>query len=311
MASGLFALLDDIALIAKAAAASVDDVAVGAMKASAKSAGVLIDDAAISPQYVKGLTPARELPVIWKITRGSLINKFLFIIPIAMLLTWLAPWALPILLIIGGSYLCFEGAEKVAVWMGLLKDHAHSADTGPSADDEKKMVAGAVRTDLILSTEIMLISLASIEATNWIQRLAILIVVALAMTALVYGVVGILVKMDDFGLFLAKRKSGGVKALGSGIVRVMPGVFQTLSIVGTLAMLWVGGHILVTSLHEVGIGFFYDSFHSVTHHVAHLGGAAVWTLDTLMSAIGGVLYGGVLAVIILSMKKLRKTKTAH
>lgn len=307
MAAGLFALLDDIAVIAKTAAASIDDVAAGAMKASAKSAGVLIDDAAISPQYVQGLTPARELPVIWKIARGSLLNKFLYIIPAAMLLTWLAPWALPILLIIGGSYLCFEGAEKVAEWVGLVKHYGHSAETENAANSEKKMVSGAVRTDLILSTEIMLISLANIEATGWIQQLATLAVVGLAMTALVYGVVGILVKMDDFGLLLAKRKLGAVKALGSGIVRVMPGVFQALSIVGTVAMLWVGGHILVTSLHEVGVGFFYDFFHSVTAHVAHLGGAAVWTLDTLMSAIGGVIYGGVLTAIILSLKKLRKT----
>lgn len=280
--------------------AVVDDVLSAAMKASAKTAGVVIDDAAVTPQYVQGLTPARELPVVGRIAIGSLVNKFVIIIPIALLLTAFAPWVLPFLLIIGGAYLCFEGAEKVLEWFGFHHGHEQAG-----ARDEKRLVLGAVRTDLILSTEIMLISLASLDPgmSIW-MTLAVLSVIALAMTGVVYGAVALLVKIDDIGLKMAKNPSRRVRHTGTRIVRSMPAVFRVISIVGTVAMLWVGGHLVLINLAEVGVAFTGDLIHSIEHLLAPLGPVVVWFGDTLVSAICGLALGLVIVGVILGIGKL-------
>ncbi|NLB46353.1 MAG: DUF808 domain-containing protein, partial [Microbacteriaceae bacterium] len=237
MSGSFFALLDDIAVLARAAAASIDDVVAGAAKASAKSAGVVIDDAAVSPQYVRGLNPKRELPVVWRITRGSLINKAIIIVGIMLLSVW-APWVFPWLLLIGGTYLAYEGTEKVWHWIGALRGHHEPTSPEQVAErtetDEKQIVASAVRTDLVLSIEIMLISLANIETDSWGMRLAILIVVGLLMTIAGYGTVALLVKMDDGGFWLRRRRPRALKVIGTWRVRAMPVVFRLLTIVGVV-----------------------------------------------------------------------------
>jgi uncharacterized protein len=280
--------------------AVVDDILSAAMKASAKAAGVVIDDAAVTPQYVQGLTPARELPVVGKIALGSLVNKFVIIIPIALLLTAFAPWVLPYLLILGGSYLCFEGAEKVLEWFGVQHGHA---DEG--ARDERKLVLGAVRTDLILSTEIMLISLASLDKGLGIwSTLAILAVIALVMTVAVYGAVALLVKIDDIGLKMAKNPAQRVRHTGTRIVRSMPAVFRFISVLGTVAMLWVGGHLVLINLGEVGLHAPADVLHAVEHALEPLGGFVVWVVDTLISAVAGLIWGLVIVGVVLGIAKL-------
>lgn len=281
--------------------AVVDDILSAALKASAKTAGVVIDDAAVTPQYVQGLTPARELPVVWRIARGSLINKFVIIIPIALLLTAFAPWVLPFLLIIGGTYLCFEGAEKVMEWFGM-----HHAEAEEDVRDEKKLVSGAVRTDLILSTEIMLISLASLDSGLGIwMTLGALLVIGLVMTAVVYGAVALLVKIDDIGLRLMKNPSRGVRRTGARIVASMPAVFRVISIVGTVAMLWVGGHLVIANLAETFWHGPYDLVHVVTHAIEAAGPVVVWIADTAMSAVFGLVLGLIVVAIVTGISRLR------
>lgn len=288
--------------------AVVDDILSAAMKASAKAAGVVIDDAAVTPQYVQGITPARELPVVGKIALGSIANKFIIIIPVALLLTAFAPWVLPYLLIVGGTYLCFEGAEKVLEWFGVHHGHADE-----SARDEKRLVLGAIRTDLILSTEIMLISLSNLDPDLDIwMTLAILAVIAVVMTGLVYGAVALLVKVDDVGLRMAKNPSRTVRHTGTRIVRSMPAVFRFISVVGTVAMLWVGGHLVLANLGEVGVPFTADLLHAVEHALEPLGGVVVWIGDTLVSAIAGFLVGLlVVGVVLLIGRMLGRRPSFH
>ena len=282
--------------------AVVDDILTAALKASAKTAGVVIDDAAVTPQYVQGITPARELPVVWKIARGSLINKFLIIIPIALLLTAFAPWVLPYLLIIGGGFLCFEGAEKVLEWFGVA--HGHEDE---SARDEKKLVSGAVRTDLILSTEIMLIALTGLptEFSIWMTLIALLLI-GFGMTALVYGAVALLVKIDDIGLRLMKNPSRGVRRTGVRIVASMPAVFRVISIVGTVAMLWVGGHLLIQNLSETFWTSPYDIVHAVTHAIEAAGPVVEWIVDTALSAVFGLAVGLIIVGVVMGITRLVK-----
>lgn len=311
MATGFLALLDDIAVLARTAAASLDDLATAAVKASAKSAGVVIDDAAVTPQYVQGVSPQRELAVIKRITMGSLRNKFFFILPAAMVFTTWAPWILPIFLIAGGAYLAFEGAEKVLGWFGVhLHGDKESLTTAENPEEfENKLVAGAVRTDLILSAEIMLITLSNVEVDGFVDRLIILIIVAVLMTAVVYGAVAILVKMDDIGLVLAGSRSGVIGATGRGIVKVMPKVFTVLSVVGTIAMLWVGGHIFAKSLSDLGAHFFYNIAHDVAHALEPFGGAvAAWFGDTIYSAVLGIVLGLAIVGVVTLIGKIRNTK---
>jgi predicted DNA repair protein MutK len=282
--------------------AVVDDILTAALKASAKTAGVVIDDAAVTPQYVQGLTPTRELPVILKIARGSLVNKFLIIIPVALLLTAFAPWVLPFLLIIGGTYLCFEGAEKVTEWFGV-----HHGAEETEARDEKKLVSGAVRTDLILSTEIMLISLASLDTDLGIwMTLGALIVIGLGMTVLVYGAVALLVKIDDIGLGMMKNPARGVRRTGVRIVASMPAVFRVISIVGTVAMLWVGGHLVIANLYETFWHGPYDLLHAATHAVEAAGPVVEWLVDTAISAVFGIVLGLIIVAIVMGIGRIRR-----
>ncbi len=311
MAGSFFALLDDIAVLARAAAASIDDVAAGAAKASAKAAGVVIDDAAVSPQYVQGISPKRELPVVWRITKGSLTNKAIIIVGIMLLSVW-APWVFPWLLLVGGTYLAYEGAEKVWHWVGS-RHHEPSVEqvVERTETSEKQIVGSAVRTDLVLSIEIMLISLANIEADTWGMRLAILVVVGIVMTAAVYGTVALLVKMDDVGFWLRRRPPRWAKVLGTWIVKAMPGVFKGLSVIGVVAMLWVGGHILLANLAEVGVPWPYGLLHDITHAV-HAPGFVVWLIDSGISAVFGLAWGAVVVGVLTLVARLRfKASSAH
>ena len=314
MSGGLVALLDDIATLAKVTASSIDDVAANAVKASSKAVGVVIDDTAVTPQYVSGLSPARELPIIGKIARGSLINKLFIILPIALLLTWLAPQVLPFLLVVGGAYLCFEGGEKVLENLGWLPGHHEEHDEGDATSSEeleKGIVASATRTDLILSAEIMLVSMAGLSGESGIMRVAVLVAVAFFMTFFVYGLVALLVKADDFGLHLAKdaikpedNRPGPVDNIGRTIVRVMPHVFNAIGIVGTVAMLWVGGHLVIANLAEVGVPVFHHILEAAEHAVASAGGFVTWLVETLLSGIFGVILGAVIAWIVTGASAL-------
>lgn len=313
MASSFFALLDDIAVLAKAAAASVDDVVMGAAKASAKAAGVVIDDTAVTPQYVQGLSPKRELPIVWRITRGSLVNKALIIVVIMLLSLW-APWVFSWLLLAGGTFLAYEGTHKVWHWVQSSRgetDLAHQVEEvlERSEADEKKIVSSAVRTDLVLSTEIMLISLSNIEADSWMMRLAMLIVVALAMTIAVYGVVAVLVKMDDVGLWMRRRRPRWVKVAGIWLVKAMPWVFRLLTVVGVVAMLWVGGHILIANLAEVGWSWPLGIEHAVTHAVSGAGSPVItWLAASGLSAVFGLAWGAVVVLLVAILTGLRGSK---
>ena len=291
MPGGLAALLDDIALIAKTASASVDDVAAAAAKTSAKAAGVVIDDAAVTPRFVEGVSPARELPIIWRIAKGSMFNKLVLILPIALLLNTVAPWLLTPILMLGGAYLCFEGAEKV--WE-LISGHSHQQEEeGPK--DEKSLIRGAITTDLILSAEIMVISLNEVAQESLARQAAILVIVAIGVTVAVYGAVGFLVKMDDVGLKMVA--SNKAPAFGRGLVQAMPKILTVISFIGMFAMLWVGGHILLVGADTLGWHAPYGFVHDVAHTAEHLGGFVVWLIDTFFALIAGLIVGGIIAVI--------------
>ena len=307
MPSGLMALIDDVAGIAKLAAASIDDIGAASGKAAGKAAGIVIDDAAVTPKYVTGLSPSRELPIIGKIAVGSIRNKMLLILPVALLLTAFAPWAITPLLMFGGAYLCFEGAEKVMEMFG-----GHEAEKAPVSDDpahlEAATISGAVRTDLILSAEIMTIALADVTDAPLATQAGVLIVVGLAMTVVVYGAVGLLVKLDDIGLHMAERTSKSSRAIGRGLVKAMPGVFSGLSVIGTVAMLWVGGGILMHGSHTLGLAWPAEPIEYLAHAAAALsgplGGAVSWTITALLSGLLGLLIGGILAVIVHQVMRL-------
>ena len=307
MPSGLMALIDDVAGIAKLAAASIDDIGAASGKAAGKAAGIVIDDAAVTPKYVTGLSPSRELPIIGKIAVGSIRNKMLLILPVALLLTAFAPWAITPLLMFGGAYLCFEGAEKVMEMFG-----GHEAEKAPVSDDpahlEAATISGAVRTDLILSAEIMTIALADVTDAPLATQAGVLIVVGLAMTVVVYGAVGLLVKLDDIGLHMAERTSKSSRAIGRGLVKAMPGVFSGLSVIGTVAMLWVGGGILMHGSHTLGLAWPAEPIEHLAHAAGTLagplGGAVSWTTTALLSGLLGLLIGGVLAVLVHQIMRL-------
>lgn len=299
MSAGLAALLDDVAVLARAAAASIDDVGAAAARAGTKAAGVVIDDAAVTPQYVRGLAAEREWPIVKKIALGSLRNKFLIILPAILVLSQFVPWLLTPILMLGGAYLCYEGAEKV--WARIAHHETHEAGK-EALPDEKTLVSGAVRTDLILSAEIMVISLNEVIDQGFWSRLVILCIVALLMTVLVYGAVGLIVKMDDAGLRLAETDGKGLAAFGRGLVKAMPVVLSVLTVVGTAAMLWVGGHILLVGTDELGLHVLYEFVHHV-EHAAHeatgaLGGVVGWLVNTIFSAILGLIVGAIIVLVM-------------
>jgi len=317
--SGLLALLDDIAALAKLTAAQVDDVAAQAShvgvkvaasviddtaKAGAKSLGVVIDDTAVTPKYVQNLPAARELPIVWKIARGSIFNKLIVLLPLALLLDAFAPWLMTPLLMLGGSYLCFEGAEKV---LHALTPHpveaAHAPQTLDAARLEEERVAGAIKTDFILSAEIMTIALAAIEATGVLTRGIVLALVAVGITALVYGAVALLVKADDAGLVMAQAgRLRTTRALGRGIVKGMPGLMTAISTVGTAAMLWVGGSIVVHGLATLGYGTLAHAIEALARQAAdavpQFHGAVEWIVTAAIDGVFGLALGLVLALLI-------------
>lgn len=302
MASGLAALLDDIAAITKLAAASLDDVGAAAGKAGSKAIGVVVDDAAVTPGYAMGFTPERELPIVWKIARGSLRNKFLFLLPGALLLSAFAPWTVTPILMLGGAYLCFEAAEKIVEAIaeagGETDMAAQTSELAlTSAQMEAQKVSGAIRTDLILSGEIMAIALATVaDKTLWTQAGA-LAVVSLFLTAGVYGVVGLIVKIDDIGLHLARRRSAPAQSFGRTLVKSMPHLLQGLSVVGTVAMLWVGGGILVHGLDHFGLNMlphFIETLSEAARHAPVLGVVAGWLTFAASAAVVGFIVGGVI-----------------
>ena len=305
MSGGLFALLDDVAVLARLAAASVDDVGAAAGRASMKAAGVVVDDTAVTPQYVQGVAAERELPMIKQIAIGSLRNKLLIILPAALLLSQFLPWLLTPILMLGGAFLCYEGAEKI--WEKVSGHHpeeqAEVADAAADpAETEKKMVAGAIRTDLILSAEIMVISLNEVAAESFWSRAVILAVVAVGITALVYGVVALIVKTDDVGLGLTQRSSATAQRVGHAMVAAMPRLLTVIGAVGTVAMLWVGGHILLVGVDELGWHALYDLVHHLEEDVDEalgaLGAAAAWLVNTAVSAVLGLLVGAVVVALV-------------
>ena len=311
MPGGLVALLDDVAALAKLASASIDDVAGAAGKAGTKAAGVVIDDTAVTPNYVVGLTPDRELPIIWKITKGSLRNKLLFLLPVAVGLSALAPWAITPLLMVGGAYLSFEATEKI--WHGLF-GHDHEKDVEEITDPhelEVRQVSGAIRTDFILSAEIMAIALAQLPEMSLLQQAIVLALVAVAITVGVYGAVALIVKMDDVGLHLCERKSGVTKTVGRGLVQLMPLLLSALSLIGTAAMLWVGGGIFSHGLEEFGLGIVPHTIHDLAVAASNAIGAAKgifeWFIEALGSAVVGIVVG---AVIVTGFHLMPRKKQA-
>jgi len=317
--SGLLALLDDVAALAKLAAAQVDDVAAQASrvgvkvaasviddtaKAGAKSLGVVIDDTAVTPKYVQNLPAARELPIVWKIARGSAFNKLVILLPLALLLDAFAPWLMTPLLMLGGSYLCFEGAEKVLhSFMPHAAEETHAPQTLDAARLEEERVAGAIKTDFILSAEIMTIALAAIEATGVLTRGVVLALVAIGITALVYGAVALLVKADDAGLVMAQAgRLRTTRALGRGIVKGMPGLMTAISTIGTAAMLWVGGSIVVHGLATLGYGTIAHAIEGLAQQAAdavpRFHAAVEWIVTAALDGVFGVALGLVLALLI-------------
>jgi predicted DNA repair protein MutK len=309
------ALLDDVAVIARAAAASIDDVGIAAARAGSKAAGVVIDDAAVTPSYVTGFTPARELPIIAKITRGSLMNKLLILLPAALLLSAFLPWAITPILMLGGLYLAYEGAEKVMEKLGGEKHGETLADPIEDiAEFEKQRVSGAIRTDLILSAEIMAITLASIAEESLVNRALILAVVGVAITVVVYGAVALIVKMDDVGLHLAQRSSSTARRVGDALVHAMPKLLTVLSFIGTIAMLWVGGGIILHGLEELGVHAPADIAHAIQHAVQGVTGALSgvfgWITYAAVSALVGLALGFLIAVLLHKVLRIG-LKKAH
>ena len=317
MAGGLVALFDDVAALARLAAASVDDVGAAAGRATTKAAGVLIDDAAVTPQYIQGVAAKRELPIIRRIAVGSLRNKLLFIVPAVLLLAYVDellaerisgfPGILPVILMIGGGYLCYEAVHKI--W-GAISGHDHHGGEGEEPVSEDTLVAGAIRTDMILSAEIMVISQDAVtelfeadggDSSFWILAIS-LVIVAVLITALVYGAVALIVKMDDLGLRLAQSDNEATASTGRGLVAAMPKVLSGISVLGIAAMLWVGGHIELVGLDDFGLSAPYDLVHGIEEAVRDatggLGGFLAWVVNTIGSAILGLIVGGAVLLVV-------------
>ncbi|QWC55815.1 DUF808 family protein [Erythrobacter sp. 3-20A1M] len=309
MPGGLAALLDDVSVIARAAAASVDDVGVAAGRAGSKAAGVVIDDAAVTPNYVTGITPARELPIIWRITLGSLKNKLLILLPGALILSEFLPAAIIFILMAGGAYLSYEGAEKVIEKLGGEK-HGETLEDPieDPAEFEKKRTAGAIRTDLILSAEIMAITLNEVSAETLVTRALVLALVGAGITFVVYGAVALIVKLDDIGLHLKTKTSAFAQSVGGLLLKAMPKILILLSFVGTIAMLWVGGGIILHGLEELGLHAPADLAHGAQHAVEHatgpLSGVLGWATYAGLSALVGLLLGAVIVFVLHKVLKI-------
>ena len=306
MSGGLLALLDDVAAIAKVAASSLDDIAAQTVKAGSKAAGIVIDDAAVTPRYVVGFASDRELPIIGKIAWGSIKNKLVILLPGALALSFFAPWAITPLLMVGGLFLCFEGYEKVRA---LISPHAEAGAPAPALDEsldakalEDQKVASAIRTDMILSAEIMAITLGQITTPTFLNKAMVLAAVGIAVTIAVYGAVALIVKADDLGVHLAKNRVGIVRGIGRGLVTGMPPFLKLLSIVGMLAMLWVGGGIILHGMAEMGwkapeyglLGF----ARQVGDAIGVASGFIAWFIHASGGALVGVVLGWVVATVL-------------
>lgn len=314
MAGGLLALLDDVAALAKMAATSVDDVIGQATKAGAKAAGAVIDDAAVTPKYMGGIHPARELPMVWRIARGSIFNKVVILLPAALLLSAFAPWAIAPILMLGGLYLCYEGAEKVWHWRhAKTNDKADGAlATSDPAQLEETNVRGAIRTDFILSAEIMTIALAALDTPSIPFAAAALFVVGVAITALVYGSVALIVKADDVGLYMARAgRTAFVRTAGRAVVRGMPGFLKLLMVVGTAAMLWVGAAILTHALAQMGQAAPEAAIHAIAHTAAPLGAGAEWLAAAAQHALLGLALGGTVMAAVSPFKRRGTARKPH
>ncbi len=319
MAGGLVGLLDDVAALAKLAAASIDDVGAAAGRASVKAAGVVVDDTAVTPAYVHGLAAERELPIIKRIAIGSLKNKVLFILPAALVLSEFVPVLVEIILMCGGTFLAYEGAHKIHHRLAHRGGHAaadghggHEDQELPAvavdADQEERTVASAIRTDFILSAEIMVIALKDVLDEGFVSRAVILVVVAVLITVAVYGVVALIVKMDDVGLRMAQSGKPSAVKVGRGLVAGMPKLLALLSTVGTAAMVWVGGHILLVGADELGWSGPYDLVHSLedpVHDIDRIGGVLGWLVNTAASAVVGLAVGFVVVAIVARVQAAR------
>jgi predicted DNA repair protein MutK len=313
MPSGLAALLDDIAGITKLAAASLDDVGAAAGKAGTKAVGVVVDDTAVTPGYAMGFSPDRELPIVWKIAVGSFRNKLLFLLPGALILSAFAPWAVTPILMCGGAYLAFEATEKI------IEAFTHHEVAGEEIEDlalssaelEAQKVGGAIRTDLILSGEIMAIALADVADQPLAVQAAALAVIGVALTVAVYGVVALIVKMDDIGLHLAQRSNAGARALGRGLVKAMPITMEALTVIGTAAMLWVGGGIIVHGLehfHLTPVPHWVEAASHWAGQVPGVGAVTGWLAMAAGSAVVGLIVGGVIVGVV---HLIPRKKAAH
>jgi len=313
MPGGLVALLDDIATLAKLAAGSIDDIAGAAGRAGTKAAGVVIDDTAVTPKYVVGLSPQRELPIIAKITLGSLRNKLLFLLPAALALSALLPWLITPLLMVGGSYLSFEASEKIYEALSGTGHAEEVAEIVDPAELERRQVSGAIRTDFILSAEIMAIALAQLPELSLVMQGVVLALVAIAITIGVYGVVAIIVKLDDIGLHLCRRGSGPVAVIGRGLVKLMPHLLSWLALIGTAAMLWVGGGIIVHGLEAFGADMIPHALHAADEAVGEAapfaGVILAWVTQALGSSLVGLVVGG--AIVAVWHFVPRKSAAAH
>ena len=306
MASGFFALLDDISALVKASAASLDDVPAQVAKTTGKVSGIVIDDTAVTPKYVVGLDPSRELSIIFQIAKKSLINKILILSPAALLLGYFAPWAITPILMLGGAYLCFEGYEKVHSIFSKhpeLTAESEALKTITPEELEKERVASAVRTDIILSSEIMAITYSQLTDQPIVNQIAVMLAVAVFITVAVYGFVGFIVKADDIGVHLAQNKyHPATQKFGRGIVKFMPHFLSYLSYVGTAAMLWVGAEIIAH-----GIPFTSHLLHNLEVALAHIPVVA-WFAKAVACAIGGLLVGFVVEKMVMLVKMAFRPK---
>jgi predicted DNA repair protein MutK len=308
MASGFFALLDDISALVKASAASLDDVPAQVAKTTGKVSGIVIDDTAVTPKYVVGLDPSRELSIIYKIAKKSLFNKLLILSPAALLLGYFAPWAITPILMLGGAYLCFEGYEKVHSMFSKHEEvdvETEAVKVITPEELEKERVTGAVRTDIILSAEIMAIAYSQVTDQTIVNQIVVMLAVAIFITVAVYGFVGLIVKADDIGVHLAQdRFRPATRKLGRGIVKFMPHFLRILSYVGTAAMLWVGAEIVAH-----GIPFTSHLLHDLEHALAGVPIVA-WLAKALACALGGLVLGFIVEKIVLGVKKAFGRKKA-
>ncbi len=308
MASGLFALLDDISALVKASAASLDDVPTQVAKTTGKVSGIVIDDTAVTPKYVVGLDPSRELSIIYRIAKKSLINKLLILSPAALLLGYFAPWAITPILMMGGAYLCFEGYEKVHSMFVRHEKHVESEVVEVITPEqlEKQRVTSAVRTDVILSAEIMAITYSTVTEEPIVNQIAVMLAVAVFITVAVYGFVGLIVKADDIGVHFAQDRFHPVtRRFGRGIVKFMPRFLNVLGIIGTAAMLWVGAEIIAH-----GIPVTNQLLHDLEHALAGVPMLA-WLAKALASAIAGLILGFVIEKIIIIVKKVLPKKNRN